>query len=69
MNSVIEIIQGIDPLSPLVDIGINLCHKSYENDFDAILQRAARAGIEHLIITSSDESSIQLHSNSKNRIV
>ncbi|MES2663545.1 MAG: TatD family hydrolase [Pseudomonadota bacterium] len=60
MNTVIDIIQRTSSLSPLVDIGINLCHKSYENDFDAVLQRAANAGIEHLIITSSDEASIQL---------
>ncbi|HEX4387295.1 MAG TPA: TatD family hydrolase [Steroidobacteraceae bacterium] len=37
----------------LIDIGINLAHDSYDADRDAVLARAAHAGIVQLIVTGS----------------
>ena len=38
---------------PLVDIGINLTHDSFDTDRDAVLARARRAGLVHLVVTGS----------------
>jgi len=38
---------------PLVDIGINLTHDSFDADRDAVLARARRAGLVHLVVTGS----------------
>ena len=38
---------------PLVDIGINLAHDSFDADRDAVIARARRAGLVHLIVTGS----------------
>lgn len=41
----------------LIDIGANLAHDGFDDDRDAMLQRAADAGVAKIIITgSSDES-------------
>ncbi|HLX79097.1 MAG TPA: TatD family hydrolase [Burkholderiales bacterium] len=37
----------------LIDIGINLAHDSYDSDRDAVLARAAAAGVVQLIVTGS----------------
>ncbi len=37
----------------LVDIGANLCHESFAPDLDAVLERAARAGVARLVVTGS----------------
>jgi TatD DNase family protein len=37
----------------LIDIGINLAHDSYDGDRDAVLARAAAAGVVQMIITGS----------------
>jgi len=43
----------------LVDIGANLAHDSFDDDRDAVLERAAAAGIAQLVITgSSDDSNV-----------
>ena len=43
----------------LIDIGANLAHDSFDDDRDAVLQRAADAGVSALVITgSSDQSNI-----------
>jgi TatD DNase family protein len=43
----------------LVDIGANLAHDSFDEDRDAVVQRAIEAGVSTLIITgSSDDSNI-----------
>jgi TatD DNase family protein len=39
--------------TPLVDIGINLTHESYDHDREAVLARAAQAGVAWLIITGA----------------
>jgi TatD DNase family protein len=39
--------------TPLVDIGINLAHDSFDADRDAMLERAQRVGVAHLLITGS----------------
>jgi TatD DNase family protein len=41
----------------LTDIGANLAHDSFDDDRDAVLQRAADAGVSRIVVTgSSDES-------------
>jgi TatD DNase family protein len=41
----------------LVDIGINLVHDSYDADRDAVMERAAAAGVTQMIVTGSSEAS------------
>jgi TatD DNase family protein len=41
----------------LIDIGINLMHKSFSADRDLVVSRAAAAGVSPLIITGSSERS------------
>ncbi len=42
---------------PLIDIGANLAHDSFDDDRDEILQRARAAGVTRIIVTCScDES-------------
>jgi TatD DNase family protein len=44
----------------LVDIGANLAHDSFDDDRDAMMQRAADAGVATMIVTgSSDESNVR----------
>jgi len=40
-------------VAPLIDIGINLAHDSYDPDRDAVLARAEAAGVLQLVITGS----------------
>jgi TatD DNase family protein len=42
---------------PLVDIGINLTHDSFDADRDAVLARARHAGLVHLVVTGSSRAS------------
>jgi TatD DNase family protein len=46
--------------TPLVDIGINLAHDSFDADRDALIERAARAGVGHLLITGSSIASTRI---------
>ena len=39
--------------TPLVDIGINLTHESYDPDRDAVLARAREAGVGWMIVTGA----------------
>ncbi len=41
----------------LVDIGVNLMHKSFQADREQVLNRATAAGVTRLIITASSERS------------
>lgn len=43
----------------LVDIGINLAHDSFDADRDAVVERAMRAGVWHLLVTGSSVASTQ----------
>jgi TatD DNase family protein len=45
------------PAPHLVDIGLNLTHDSFDIDRDALLQRAAIAGVTHMIVTGSSLAS------------
>jgi TatD DNase family protein len=38
---------------PLIDIGINLSHDSFDPDRDAVMTRAAEAGVVQMIVTGS----------------
>jgi TatD DNase family protein len=40
-------------VTPLIDIGINLAHDSYDSDRDAVIARAAAAGVVQMIVTGS----------------
>jgi TatD DNase family protein len=44
-------------LRPLIDIGINLAHDSYDDDRDAVIARAAAAGVVQMIVTGSSAAS------------
>ena len=46
-----------DAPAALIDIGINLAHDSYDADRDAVLARAAHAGVVQLIVTGSSLAS------------
>jgi len=41
----------------LIDIGVNLAHDSFDADRDAILERAAQAGVAQMVVTGSSEES------------
>jgi TatD DNase family protein len=43
--------------APLVDIGINLTHHSFEADRNAVIARAKAAGLVHLVVTGSSLAS------------
>lgn len=49
----------------LIDIGSNLTHESFQHDFDAVMARAAAAGVWRQIITgtsiAASEAAIHLH--------
>jgi TatD DNase family protein len=45
--------------APLIDIGINLGHESYQEDRDAVLARARAAGVTQMIVTGSSLASTQ----------
>jgi TatD DNase family protein len=40
-------------VAPLIDIGINLAHDSYDADRDAVIARAGAAGVVQMIVTGS----------------
>lgn len=45
---------------PLIDIGANIAHDSFDEDRSDMMQRAADAGVDKIIVTgSSDESNVQ----------
>ena len=39
----------------LIDIGANLAHESFDADRDAVMARAAAAGVAQMVITGSSE--------------
>lgn len=41
----------------LIDIGINLTHDSYDNDRDAVMARAAAAGVTQMVVTGASGTS------------
>lgn len=41
----------------LIDIGANLAHDSFDDDRDAVMQRASDAGVATMIVTGSSDSS------------
>uniref|UniRef100_A0A914I568 Deoxyribonuclease TATDN1 n=1 Tax=Globodera rostochiensis TaxID=31243 RepID=A0A914I568_GLORO len=48
--------KAMDSLYKLVDIGANLSHPSFQNDYADVLNRAKKAGIIKLMITGASES-------------
>ncbi len=41
----------------LIDIGANLAHDSFDADRDAVIQRAAEAGVTRMVLTGSSQTS------------
>lgn len=39
---------------PLVDIGVNLTHDSFSDDFEQVVNRAIDSNIQHMVVTGSD---------------
>lgn len=46
-------VASLRQVSPLIDIGINLGHDSYDTDRDAVLERAEAAGIVQMVVTGA----------------
>ena len=46
-------------MNPLIDIGANLTHDSFDEDRDDVIQRAMAAGVERFIVTGSSEQGSQ----------
>lgn len=42
------------PANDLVDIGINLCDKSFVADLDSVMERAENAGVSRMVVTGTD---------------
>lgn len=42
---------------PIIDVGVNLAHDSFDDDRQEVMQRAADAGVAHMIVTGSSEQS------------
>ena len=40
----------------LIDIGANLCHESFAADLDEVLERAAHAGVDRIVVTGTSRS-------------
>ena len=40
----------------LIDVGANLTHESFRRDFDAVLDRARKAGVEKMIVTGASRA-------------
>jgi len=43
----------------LIDIGANLAHDSFDGDRDAVMQRAAKAGVVQMVVTGSSVDATQ----------
>ena len=43
--------------APLIDIGINLAHDSYDADREAVIERARNAGVVQMVVTGSSAAS------------
>ncbi|HEX8756865.1 MAG TPA: TatD family hydrolase [Steroidobacteraceae bacterium] len=48
---------GVRAIAPLIDIGINLAHESYEPDRSAVMARAQAAGVVQMLVTGSSAAS------------
>jgi TatD DNase family protein len=41
-------------ISDLIDIGANLTHSAFKNDFEDVVAEAVTAGLSHIILTGTD---------------
>ncbi|MDX1489843.1 MAG: TatD family hydrolase [Pseudohongiellaceae bacterium] len=46
-------LESQTPNAPLVDIGANLVHESFQHDFDQVIERAKAAGLVHIMVTGT----------------
>ncbi|MES3008088.1 MAG: TatD family hydrolase [Pseudomonadota bacterium] len=44
---------------PLIDVGANLGHESFEHDLDAVIERARANGVVHMLVTGTSLSSTE----------
>ena len=60
-------------MTPLIDIGVNLTNNSLLRDLDGVMQRAAAAGVEQMVITGTSieasEEALELCSRYPGRLV
>ena len=47
----------LSSLPPLIDIGANLTHESFDHDLEAVLQRSAEAQVARIMLTGTDLAS------------
>ncbi|MEE8057046.1 MAG: TatD family hydrolase [Pseudomonadales bacterium] len=40
--------------SPIIDIGTNLTHSSFSNDYEAVIKRAASVGVSRILVTGTN---------------
>ena len=51
--------RNLHPDVPLIDIGANLGHESFEHDLDSVISRARTCGIVHMLVTGTSLSSTE----------
>jgi TatD DNase family protein len=44
---------------PCIDIGVNLCDSSFAKDLEQVMQRAAHAGVQHMVVTGTSVAGSQ----------
>ncbi len=56
----------------LIDIGVNLSHESFRHDFDAVMDRAAAAGVRRMVVTGTSveatREAVALHARHPQRL-
>src|SRR5690606_32876436 len=56
----------------LIDIGVNLSHESFQHDLQEVLQRAAVASVQRMIVTGSSlestRAALDLHAQHPDRL-
>lgn len=50
-------LKSVPAVHPLIDIGANLGHESFDRDLEDVLRRARAAGIIHLLVTGTNLAS------------
>ena len=52
--------ENIHPLSPLIDVGVNLTHRRFDADRDDVILRAQAAGVQAMVVTGINAAESQL---------
>ncbi len=51
--------RTLPPILPLIDIGANLGHESFDHDLASVIERAQAVGIVHMLVTGTSLSSTE----------